>query len=295
MNAADWVLLGAPWDCSGTGRGEQATPDALRRAGLTGLVEVDLGNAGTVIAGTERDRETGVRALSDTVRAATALADAVAGAIGHRPGRRPLVVGGDCSILLGILPALRRTVGPVGLWFVDGHPDYLDGVASDTGETADMDLAVVTGHGAPALVGLAGDPPMVPARDAVLLGHRTRDLDADADAEVARLPGELRRIDAAAVRDDPAAAGERAAGWLTDTAAGAWLHVDLDVLDPVALPAVSYPQPAGPDWAQLAGLLGPLTRSPRLLGVSVADFRPDLDPTGRYAAAVVELLRRTLP
>jgi arginase len=295
MNAADWVLLGAPWDCSGTGRGEQAAPDALRRAGLTDLVEADLGNAATVIDSTRRDRETGVRALAETVRAATALADAVAGAIGHRPGRRPLVVGGDCSILLGIVPALRRTVGPVGLWFVDGHPDYLDGLASGTGETADLDLAVVTGHGPPALAGLAGDPPMVPARDAVLLGHRTRELDADAAAEVARLPGGLRRIDAAAVRDDPAAAGERAAGWLAGAGAGAWLHVDLDVLDPVALPAVSYPQPAGPDWAQLAGLLAPLARSPRLLGVSIADFRPDLDPAGRYAAAIVELLRRTLP
>src|SRR5688500_4750751 len=149
MAQGDWVLLGAPWDCSGTGRGEQAAPDALRRAGLTDLVVDDLGNAGTVIDSTERDGGTGVRALAGTVRAATTLADAVAGAIRRRPGRRPLVVGGDCSILFGILPALRRTVGPVGLWFVDGHPDYLDGFASDTGETADLDLAVVTGHGAP--------------------------------------------------------------------------------------------------------------------------------------------------
>jgi arginase len=54
---------------------------------------------------------------------------------------------------------------------------------------------------------------------------------------VARVPDGLRRIDAAAVRRDPAAAGERAARWLADAGAGVWLHIDLEVLDPAALPA----------------------------------------------------------
>jgi arginase len=290
-----WVLLGAPWDCSGQGRGEQAAPAALRRAGLAELVGRELGDADTVIDSVRRDARTGVLALPETVRAAHVLADSLAEALDDLPGRRPVVVGGDCSILFGIVPALRRRVGPVGLWFVDGHPDYLDGHGSDTGETADMDLAVLTGDGAAALVTLAGDPPMVPVEDAVLLGHRTRDLDDGAAAELARLPDSLRRIDADGVRRDPTAAGDDAAAWLSGSGAGAWLHVDLDVLDPAALPAVTYPQPGGPDWAQLTQLLAPLARSPGLLGVSIADFRPDLDPTGEFAARIVELLDRTLP
>ncbi len=76
---------------------------------------------------------------------------------------------------------------------------------------------------------------------------------------------------------------------------GAWLHIDLDVLDPGSLPAVTYPQPGGPDWDQLSTALRPLARSPRLLGVSVADFRPDLDPTGELAARIVRLLDDVLP
>jgi arginase len=72
------------------------------------------------------------------------------------------------------------------------------------------------------------------------------------------------------------------------------LHVDLDVVDPVALPAVSYPQPGGLDWDQLTNVVTPLARSPRLLGVSVADFRPDLDPTGEHAARIVHFCARTL-
>lgn len=75
MLAADWFLLGAPWDCSGTGRGEQAAPDALRDAGLAALVGRDLGDAASVISSSRRDEKTGVLALHDTVRAAHALVD----------------------------------------------------------------------------------------------------------------------------------------------------------------------------------------------------------------------------
>jgi len=294
MIAADWFLLGAPWDCSGSGRGEQAAPDALRAAGLAALVGQDLGNAASVISSTRRDEKTGVLALHDTMRAAHALADTLAGALQDLPGKRALVVGGDCSILLGIFPALRRQVGSAGLWFLDGHPDYLDGPTSDTGETADMDLAVLTGIGAAPLITLAGAPPMVPVIDVVLIGHRASDLDDGAAAELDRLPAELRRIDAATLRQDPAAAGERALGWLASGGQPVWLHVDLDVLDPGSLPAVTYPQPGGPDWEQLATVLGPLGRSPQLLGVSVADFRPDLDPTGEFAKRIVRLLEVSL-
>jgi len=145
VSAVDWFLLGAPWDCSGTARGEQAAPDALRAAGLSALVGQDLGDAVTVVDSTDRDEDTGVLALPETVRAAHAVADALGRALQDTPDRRPLVVGGDCSILLGIVPALRRHVGTVGLWFIDGHPDFLDGHASETGETADMDLALLTG------------------------------------------------------------------------------------------------------------------------------------------------------
>jgi arginase len=293
-----WFLLGAPWDCSGSGRGEQAAPEALRQAGLLQLVGQDVGDAATVIASRERDQVSGVLALRDTVCAARSLAASLTAAISDVPGRRPLVVGGDCSILLGIVPALLGQ-GPLGLWFLDGHPDFLDGEASDTGETADMDLSVLTGQGPAPLIALAKSRPMIPAERVVLLGHRTRNLDSSAASEVARLPAELHRIDAEALVARPNAAGERAARWLArvggdDNRRSIWLHLDLDVLNPDALPAVTYPQTGGPDWEQLALAMKPLARSPQLLGVSVADFRPDLDPTGELASRIVTLLDQTL-
>lgn len=295
MITDDWFLLGAPWDCSGSGRGEQAAPAALRAAGLTAMVERDLGDAACAIDSVERDVRTGVLALRETVHAAHALAADLERAVRDLPAQRPLVVGGDCSILLGIVPALRRSVGPVGLWFLDGHPDFSDGPGSETGETADMELAVLTGDGADPLVELAEVVPMVPADAVVMLGHRTTGLDAASARELARVPEALHRIDASAVAVDPAAAGRRAAALPPGPDLRMWLHLDVDVLDGEALPAVSYPQPRGLDWDQLAAVMEPLARSPRLLGVSVADFRADLDPTGEHAARILDLLDRVLP
>ncbi|NMO53918.1 arginase family protein [Actinoplanes sp. TBRC 11911] len=302
MSGTGWFLLGAPWDCSGTGRGEMRAPEALRAAGLTGLADLDLGDAATVISDSRRDAATGVLALTDTIAAAGELAAALRAGIRDHPARRPLIIGGDCSLLLGVfagLPGLADEFdggrdGAVGLWMVDGHPDYLDAAGSDTGETADLELALLTGDGPESLVTLGGRVPMVAARHVALIGHRTSGLDAAAAAELARVPGDMLALDARAVVGDPRATGRRAAAWAARLRLPMWLHVDVDVLDPSAMPAVTYPQAGGPDLDQLAALLTPLAAAPDLIGVSVADFRPDLDPDGRYAARLVGLLERIL-
>jgi Arginase family len=87
-------------------------------------------------------------------------------------GARPLVLGGDCTILLGILAAVRdQHESRIGLWFLDGHADFYNGSTSPTGEGADMELAIATGDGPAGLVDLV-EPPLVAAREVVLLGHR---------------------------------------------------------------------------------------------------------------------------
>src|SRR5690606_29427221 len=116
-----WFVLGAPWDSPGSGRGEARAPAALRSAGLAERVDIDLGDAATVIADTRRDPESGVRALADTRAAAGALARSLEQGRRAHPRRRPLVIGGDCSLLLGVFAHLRPALGDVGLWFVDGH------------------------------------------------------------------------------------------------------------------------------------------------------------------------------
>jgi arginase family enzyme len=275
------AIVDAPIDCSGAGRGEEYAPAALRAAGLVERLGArDAGEADARIRDTRRDPATGVIGAVEVRRASLAIASRVRELLGAR--ERPLVVGGDCTLLLGVFQALPRGSG---LWFVDGHADFFDGQSSSTGEAADMDLAILTGHGPPGLLDV--EEPLLDPAAVVLLGHRPAELHPDVARENARLDPAIHALTAPEVRRRGATrAGIDAAARLAGRPA--WLHLDLDVLDESVLPAVTYPQPLGLDWGDLAGLVRPLVAAPNLLGVSVADFNPDRDADGAHAARAVE-------
>jgi arginase len=277
------AVIDAAIDCSGTGRGEERAPAALRAAGLLGRLSArDAGEVDARIRDARRDPDTGVVGAVEVRRASLAIASRVRDALEAR--ERPLVLGGDCTLLLGVFQALPRGSG---LWFVDGHADFFDGESSPTGEAADMDLAILTGHGPPGLLGR--DTPTLEPTAVVLLGHRPAELHPDVARENARLDPAIHAVTAPEVREHGTArVGTEAAVRLAGRPA--WLHLDLDVLDEGVLPAVSYPQPLGLDWDELVTLCRPLVAAPNLLGISVADFNPDHDADGTHAARVVEAL-----
>ena len=216
-------------------------------------------------------------------RAATSIAEKVNEVIGS--GSTPLLVGGDCTLLLGVFEALPAGSG---LWFLDGHADFYDGESSPTGEAADMELAILTGHGPEGIV-----QPRLRPGSVVLLGHRPSSLGGDVARENARIDPAIHALTAPEVRELGAAAVARASAERL-AGAPAWLHLDLDVLDADVLPAVSYPQPLGLDWPDLLDLARPLVSAEDLAGISVADFNPDHDPSGAHARRVVEGLASLL-
>jgi arginase len=57
-----------------------------------------------------------------------------------------IFLGGDCSILIGTALALRK-LGNFGLFYLDGHTDFIPPELSETGGAAGMDLAIITGTG----------------------------------------------------------------------------------------------------------------------------------------------------
>lgn len=305
-----WTLLGAPLDSAGAGEGEERAPAALRAAGIADAVggAHDLGDVTSLLRPAERDPVTGVIAYAAVLEASRMLRDAVAGVL--RDGRRPLVLGGDCALLPGVIAGCRVTGTEPGLWMVDGHPDAMDGVTSPTGEVADMDFAIVCGRGPTALVELADPlpPPLLAPARAVVLGLRPWGMDPGNDDDLALMDETVWWRDAPAIlAAGPHAVGQEAVARLAFPAthlgevgeevapAAAWLHLDLDVLDESVMPAVSYPQPQGLTWEALEQLIAPLAASPALIGVSVSDLQADADPDGVYAQRVVELLGRVLP
>lgn len=278
------AALDVPLDSSGAGRGEERAPAALRSAGLLELVgAADAGATEVRIRDPRRDPTTGVVGAAEVRRASAVIAGRVRELL--ISGQCPLLLGGDCTLLLGVFSALPTGCG---LWFVDGHADFLDGRSSPTGEAADMDLAILTGHGPPTLLDHAADR-LVDPGSVILLGHRPDELHSEVARENARLDPAIVAFTAPEIRQrGPAAVAAEATARLADRPT--WLHLDLDVLDEAALPAVSYPQPLGLDWGELTALTRPLAHARNLIGLSVADFNPDHDPEAVHATRVVAAL-----
>jgi arginase len=287
--STQWTLLGAPLDSSGTGRGEERAPQALRAARLA--ERLGLADAGDVVPplrDSRRDAATGVIAAGLLVEASRLLRDAVTACL--RRGESPFVLGGDCSLLPGALAGARLAAGRLSLWLIDGHPDALDGETSPTGEAADMDLAVALGRGHPDLTTLAGTVPIIEPADVALVGHRPAGLDGEVAAELALVPAAVEQTTALELR----ARGAQRVAWATiakSRGRPAWLHLDLDALDEKELPAVTYPQPQGLTWAELEDLLDPLLASPDLMGMSLADLDADHALASEHAERVVDVLQ----
>jgi arginase len=280
-----WVALGAPFDSAAEGEGEERAPQALRDAGLIeALGARDRGDVARPLRPPERDPHTGIIAFESLVDGSEAIAKAVAETI--EAGDRPLVLGGDCSFLVGVFAGLRSVGRDAGLLFVDGHCDYWDGETSPTGEFADMELGVLHGHGPDPLVG--SDPPLLALERTAIVGHRPAGLDPEVAAERARVPGAVLQVDTKQLREGGVDAGAALA--IERVGEPVWIHLDLDVLDQAVLPAVSYPQAEGLDWDELEVLMAPMMDAPGLLGLSIADLNSDKDPAGEYAARVVTLL-----
>lgn len=287
-----WTFVGAPLDCSGTDRGEARAPEALRDAGMSGAVGRDAGDADAHIDDPTRDPQTGVISFGRLVEASSNIRSAVAGVLER--GERPLVVGGDCSVLIGTMAAVKERLGRTGLAFLDGHVDYFGGDTSPSGEAADMDLALVCGYGPVGLVDMAGPAPMVDPGDVVAMGHRLDPEDAS-PREGDLVDERTQLVEARAVRrGDPERLGRYVARRLEAQAGRFWVHFDADVFDQKEMPAVTYAQPGGLDWEQVEALLRPLISSAALVGFSIADFEPDKDPGGHYARRVAYLITRLL-
>ncbi|HEX6535931.1 MAG TPA: arginase family protein [Gemmatimonadaceae bacterium] len=294
------TLVGAPCNIgikpydTGEPRRLDLAPSALRSAGLASLPDCD--DDGDVVPEPYRDfvRPAGrPRNEAEMVRYCGALAERVAAVV--RRGRFPVVLGGDCGIVLGSLLGLRRAGRQrVGLAYVDGHADFATPEESRTGSVASMCLGLAIGRGETPLARLAGDAPLVSDGDVALIGRRDQAEPWYGHAA----------LHASAVLDLPHDAartmgyGAAAEPVLTRVAAGAldgfWIHLDADVLSPAVMPAVDSPEEGGPDLDELAPFLAALVRHPKALGMELTIYDPRFDSDRVCARRLAALVGRAL-
>jgi arginase len=254
---AELVVIDAPSNLGlrppeeGVAPGVYKLAGGLRDRGIVGRLEAEDGGVVTPPRYYPTGREQAVAAYSEL------LAERVGPVLDR--GAFPVVLGGDCSILLGNMLALERR-GRFGLIFVDGHSDFRHpGNSPSVGAAAGEDLALVTGRGGERLVR---------DEDVVAIGIREDDL-------------YLKELLAAGITvADDARFPDRPF----------WIHFDVDVLDESVMPAVDSPTPGGLGWKEAEELLHRLVWAEGAVGLEVTIFDPDLDPTGELADRLADLV-----
>jgi arginase len=282
--------LGLKPPARGREPGTRRMPEALAAAGLYDLLAPSSVRRIEPPPYREDDgNPLGIRNAADIAAYAERLAAAVSRTVSG--GGFPLVIGGDCSILVGSMLGLRRT-GRYGLLFVDGHTDFYLPEQSSTGGAAGMDLALVAGWGPDLLTDIGGLRPYVPVERIVLLGNRDEEPRPPAPIPHARDAG-MRYRDLAALRRTGVEETVRRdlADLLAEHALdGFWIHVDVDVLDSTVMPAVDSPQPDGLSFGELATALRTALSTGAAAGLQVTIFDPDLDPDGTAARRLAHAL-----
>jgi arginase len=276
-------------------RGVERAPGVLLGAGLAdGLAARPAGRVEAVGYSAERDPGTNVmnpQAISDY---SVLLADAVAEVLDA--AEFPIVLGGDCSILLGTMLALKRR-GRYGLLYIDGDADfYQPQVNPLSGAASASDLAFATGRGPGLLADIEGQGPLVRDDDVAVFACRDA---ADRERRACQpLPAELLVVDRDRVRRLGAGpAAREAVEFLTRDGGpqdGFWIHIDADVFDETIMQAVDDPRPNGLDWDEVVSALRAALGSGRAVGLQVAIYNPDFDGDGSNGRGLAATVRKAL-
>lgn len=292
MLSCSYAILEAPSTLGLTTDGVERLPDRLLELGFS--ERINARHAGRLVVPPKDpapDLEAGTLNAEAIARWSPKLADAVETLLDA--GEFPVVLGGDCTILLGSMLALKRR-GRYGLLFIDGNADFFQPEAEPNGEGASMDLAWATGHGPTLLTNIEGRGPLVGSEDVVALAYRDHKDQEEFGSQP--LPKELKAFDLPTVREMGIEAATRKA---VDHLArpeieGFFIHLDADCLDDAIMPAVDFRVPGGLSWDELEMALRIAMGSGKAVGIEVTIYNPRLDEDGSAGRGLADVLAAAL-
>jgi arginase len=278
-------LLRVPTSAGAYNVGQERAPAALEQVGLLEILRsegVHLDDAGTLpVVSFQPDpdnrRQQNLQRVVDVASRVATCVDEISGR-----GDIPLLIGGDCTITVGVVAGLVGRWPDVGLAYLDGDVDL------DTPQTTRSGILDAMGIGhllaldgaAPPLAGMGPRTPLLHGDRIALIGYEPSDLDAAKQA-IVNAHG-MHLVPAPTVRGQPATA---AAGALAALGSDAPLviHFDVDVIDSVDSPLAHYPHfNAGLSFDDAVATLAGLCAARQVAAVTVTEVNPNHDPQGDH-------------
>ena len=194
----------------------------------------------------------------------------------QQPEQVPLLIGCDCSIVVGTTRALQRAAGPedVHVLYVDGGFDDAPPDPTRCQSAAAMAVWLLT-HPSPFWAG----PPLQPSQVTVI--GATESSLSDVSVRSSSLD-DVRRA-------GPGTTARQVLQALPPSAS-LLLHLDVDVIRQVDMPAAYFPHQEGLSLAEARELVGGLLADPRLRLVEVSEYASLRDLEQRAVNGIVDLL-----
>jgi arginase len=278
-------ILGTPFNGLGAFPDIENPAEGLRQANLVPLLEAsghvvtDLGDLSGFQCQEIRDSDTGINDFDLWLDLSQKLSQ-ILGTILDRQAF-PLLLGGDCRMLVGIFASFAQRGTDLRLVFLDGHADFHSPETSPSGDPADMELAILTGRGPERITRIAGKYPLLKDEEVVVYGIRAWDHIAASNIEV----HDRQRMRGNGI-EQSVKEGLRN---FSQRELPLWLHFDVDVLDPEVMP-VMFPEPEGLTFEEAREFLGLVWTSGQVIGMSIACYHPSLDVDGSAGTQLVTLL-----
>ena len=259
-------------------------PAWLRQHGLHDLLQPETEATLEAPAYTGiKDRETGVLNTAELIEYSRKLADRVETELGK--GQFLLLLGGDCSIALGAGMGLARR-GNYGLFYLDGHTDFMPVEFSSTGGAGGMVASMLAGQGPASLCRVEDRNHFI--KEELIWCAGNREYDDDYESYVRESKAIYKPLYAMRAEGMEAIA----TGFLQQMQAanvdGFWIHFDVDVLNDNIMPCVDSPTPDGLQYDEWRRLMHPLVHHPLCTGMTVSILDPDLDPDATYTLAFIK-------
>jgi arginase len=294
-----FALIGAPSSAGAHWPGQEKAPRYLRDAGLVERLEasgfdiIDFGDLPLVRFHPDQEHRR-QQNLAEVVEVARNVAGRVDAALQRKA--LPLVIGGDCSIGLGVVAGFLRHEPELGLLYFDGHVDLNTPATSASGILDSMGVAHMIGEpGTAAQLSHIGPRfPLMPVEKIALFGYNPVEITASERDMLAR--GQWLHYPLSVVQGDAERAASQVVKALDSRAEQFVVHFDVDVIDFTELPIADVPQfSQGMAFQDAMACLAIFASSPKFGGLTVTEFNPDhVDQEGASTATFLAGLARAL-
>ena len=292
-------IIGVPSSAGAHWPGQEKTPQYLRDAGFikqlkkTGFDVIDFGDLPLVRFRPDKGNRN-KQNWKMVLDVGTELSSKVASALDKET--IPIIIGGDCTISLGVIAGFLTQEENLGLIYFDGHVDLNTPITSVSG--------ILDSTGVAHMIGVEGTVeelshigkrfPLLPKEKIVLFGYNPKENNKPELELLEKL--KINNYSLGDIRQKRIEAAREALIYLEENSKKFLMHLDVDVIDFTDLPVADVPQYSqGMMFREVMDCLSVFTSSSKLGGLVITEFNPDhLDEEGKDVAIFIEGIAKAL-